>query len=337
MQHEQRSREEPDGRERDAVVVCELVRDRADVRDVPTDREAERASARRRASGHGQTTSFVSAPSRCRRQASTAFVERHPLEVDSNPSCSRVLDQLAVAAGDHVVRDGQRRVPEDVQGLSAYEARGDGRLRTRRLPDLNDPRERGGCRESRYQRSAPEGIDHERRTDSRAGLPKGRGEIIHLVQLDHGVRAERPRALECFGAPPRGHDAAGPEQLRRLHRDGAERAGRAEDEDGLAFADRRAPGQTATRPRPRRCRRRLRGPGPRRSAPGRRACRGRRPVRPGIRLARPRDLACRSRPRCPEGERQTPARGRLPRRLRRTAAVVSRRRTCPTQPLDRLG
>ena len=69
------------------------------------------------------------------------------------------------------------------------------------------------------------------------------------------------------------------------------------------------------------------------SGTGRPACRGRRPVRRGSRSRDPETLHA-----GPDHAAlrvgSDPARGRLPRRLRRRGAAVSRRRTCPTRPLD---
>jgi hypothetical protein len=61
------------------------------------------------------------------------------------------------------------------------------------------------------------------------------------AEVDRRIRAELPRPLQHLGVTPRRHHAAGAEQPRRLHRELADDAGRAQHEHRLARSQPRAP------------------------------------------------------------------------------------------------
>ena len=188
--------------------------------------------------GHGTSTSLTSWPRACRSQASPTRSSGSASASSRSRPARRVPDDVRIALREHVERDGEVRVAEDLQLLPANVARDERGGRRRRLPDVGDPCSRTGDGHRGLERRAAEQVEHERRRRAvdRSGQPL--------------LEARRRRARRSRPRRARQRPRAGPRRARRRRRGPRRAASR--------------PGRRPTRrSRSRRARAR-----PRRGAPG---------------------------------------------------------------------
>ena len=169
--------------------------------------------------------------------------ERHALDVEPDVARDRVLDEPPVVDRELVGRNREARVPEDRQALEAHGRGRELRHRARRLAEVDDRRPGNGGLNRGGRRLAPQRVEDVVRTFAAEGVLEGGDQVVRPVEADRRIGSDLRGALEARGASSRGDDSCGAEQLRDLHRDKSDRAGRAEDEHLLAALQGRTPGE----------------------------------------------------------------------------------------------
>ncbi len=158
------------------------------------------------------------------------LVERERLDVDPDPARCKLLGDIEVRLPALVVREGEVGVAEDREPLSADGGRREGRLRPRRLADVDDSRSRGGCVHGCPHRLAPERVDDERRPVPTGCLAKLLREVVCRRARTVSSAPSSRAALEPVGVAACGNDPLGSEQARGLDRDRAHGSRRPEYE-----------------------------------------------------------------------------------------------------------